>query len=134
MVNMNMGEEAIKDFFKIDSLIRDEELNCVVPHREVDDNVGGGSGGFISNPTAAVGEKLATSKKLANLREIEHVVGREYSRLTGFNKEVIDLYFNTGKCARKTDKQVKEITQIPVNYLRNIRVDFTINVCKKLGY
>lgn len=134
MVNMNKGEEAIKEFFQIKKLIEDEESNCITPHVEADENIGGGSAGFISNPTAVKGEKLITSKRLANLREIERVVGLEYACLTGFSKEVIDLYFNNGKGTRKTDKAVKDITQIPVSHLRNIRIDFTILVCRKMGY
>lgn len=134
MANMNKGEETILEFFRIDELINNESLKCMTPYIEDDDNVGGGKANFISNPTASKGEKLAESLKLRNLREIERCVGGEYSRLTGFSKEVIDLYFSTGGKSRRTDKQVKEITQIPVNHLKNIRVDFTIKVCNKMGY
>lgn len=133
MINKNKAEETIIEYFNIDKLIRDEEMNCMNPHTEIDENVGGGSSGRTISTTEIKGESLIMSRRLDNLKEIRRVVGIEYECLSDYEKSIVRLYYKVEKSPRRTDKHVKELVGVPVNHVRGVRVNFLEKVAYKLG-
>lgn len=55
----------------IQQMILDRTLEILTPYQEIDNNIGGGSAGFISNPTEQSVMALCDDELLEELRRVE---------------------------------------------------------------
>lgn len=104
-------EGIIRNYKTYPRWISQRKEEIIAPHKQIDENIGGGRGGSISNTTERAVTALVLDKSLMSLQ-------REY--------EAVDLAFNT--CEEKT----KEI--IELYYLQRPRTKTWDGVAQEVGY
>ena len=80
-----------------DTLREIDEIRKNIMHCRTneDENTGGGRGSYISDPTAQIGTRLATHKKLNRLEEIADAINRVYEALPPERQKLIKLKYWT---------------------------------------
>lgn len=133
-VNISLSKEALLDYYIINSLIHEAELELFNPHKEADGNFGGSSPLPVNNREESKNIKIATDKKIARLREVEKEVSNTLKYLPGIEKEIIELIYCSPERKAKTYSDVSKITKIPRKIIKDVdhRVRFLIG--QKLGY
>lgn len=131
---MNRSKEALLDYFMIEELLKNARQEVLYPHIEKDGNSGGGSSGFNKNKEETKCIKIAEDKKIKNLEEIKKGVENALRQVTGSEKEIVEMLYNTADRNKKKFKEVSKITGIPVNYIKNIDISIQILVGQILGY
>lgn len=63
--------QLLKLYPTIQQMILDRTLEILTPYQEIDTNIGGGSAGFISNPTEQTVVALCEDELLEELRKVE---------------------------------------------------------------
>lgn len=134
---MNAGtfkfiEQTLYDFNDIDKHInkRIEALKYPVVH--TDENIGGGKGNRVSNPTERLAITIADDLMLSNLKNIKQVVEAVLDRLEEKPREVIELYY-IDQPRKYTWVGVAEKTNYSERQCRNIRNAVFEEIAKKLG-
>lgn len=83
--------QLLKLYPTIQQMILDRTLEILTPYQEIDNNIGGGSAGFISNPTEQTVVVLCEDELLEELRKVEKAV--EYSfNLMRFKYDMFELH------------------------------------------
>ena len=66
--------QLLKLYPTIQQMILDRTLEILTPYQEIDNNIGGGSAGFISNPTEQTVVALCEDELLEELRKVDNAI------------------------------------------------------------
>ena len=78
--------QLLKLYPTIQQMILDRTLEILTPYQEIDNNIGGGSAGFISNPTEQTVVALCEDELLEELRKVEKALSITNNAL---NEEIV---------------------------------------------
>lgn len=93
--------QLLKLYPTIQQMILDRTLEILTPYQEIDNNIGGGSAGFISNPTEQTVVALCEDELLEELRHVEialhktELTWRDYAEIYSGNLITIDEFVGT---------------------------------------
>lgn len=74
--NVNQTYDLLKTYPSIQCWIMDRTIEVLNPYQETDTNIGGGSAGFISNPTEQTVMALCEDELLQSLQNVENALTR----------------------------------------------------------
>lgn len=96
-------EIMISNYRQLRSQLKNIRESIMVPHVIQDTNIGGGSSGFISNPTEMTALRLAEDDTLNDIKNIGLAIENTYALLPKDKQKMMMLYFID------RDPNVKEI-------------------------
>jgi len=86
-------EIMISNYRQLRSQLKNIRESIMVPHVIQDTNIGGGSSGFISNPTEMTALRLAEDDTLNDIKNIGLAIENTYALLPKDKQKMMMLYF-----------------------------------------
>lgn len=123
--------QTLNDYDAIDKHIKRRVEELTYPVVRHDDNTGGGSGGFISNPTEKIAITILDDKLISSLNHTKLIVTKVLNELEPDARKVIQLYYIENK--KYTWGDVAKQTNYSEKQCRNIRNLVFDKVAKELG-
>lgn len=129
---MKYIEDELKGYTELKKRIAELRLEIEHPHREEDENIGGGQSNLPGSPTERTATRLATDKELNYLLEIERAIEETYNACDDRGKEFISMmYFK--KPQQYTMEGVAQRIHVSKRTAYNIRKEVVKQVAERIG-
>ena len=126
-------EYILLEYLDYPSYIKQVEEELLNPHTvDVDENIGGGRGSHLSNPTERIALSIVDDKRLNRIQAQQQAVDKVYQESLPKTQEIIREYYWQRPRTKTWDGVAKQ-----VNYSRrqchNLRNDFFDRLADELG-
>lgn len=123
--------QTLNDYDEIEKHIKRRVEELTYPVIQHDDNIGGGRGGQIANPTEKIAITILDDKLISSLNHTKLIVTKVLNELDPEARKVIQLYYIDNK--KYTWGDVEKRTNYSEKQCRNIRNIVFDKIAKELG-
>lgn len=123
--------QTLNDYDEIDKHIKRRVEELTYPVVRHDDNIGGGSGGVISNPTEKIAITILDDKLISSLNHTKLIVTKVLNELEPEARKIIQLYYIDNR--KYTWRDVAKQTNYSEKQCRNIKNIVFEKIAKELG-
>ncbi|APX73125.1 hypothetical protein BTM29_11425 [Companilactobacillus allii] len=126
-------ETILKDYPDMDNYIKKRKEEIMVPHREIDENVGGGKSSKISKPQETMMVTLDADRRLNMLEREKKAVEKCFFE-SNFETQMIikELYFKKYRTYTLEGLNYNHVVSLSVRTIKRLKSEFLNNLANEL--
>ena len=126
-------EAILKDYPDLETYINNRKQELMIPHREIDDNVGGGKSSRISKPQEQMMITIDADRRLKSLEREKKAIEKCFFESDTDTQIIIkELYFEKYRVYTVEGLAVNHIVNYSVRTVKRLKNDFLLKLAHEL--
>lgn len=126
-------EAILKDYPELSKYIKDRKQELMIPHREIDENVGGGKSSKISKPQEQMIITIDADKRLKVLEREKTAVEKCFFESNVETQSIIkELYFKKYREYTVEGLYLNHVVNCSVRTIKRLKHDFLLRLAHEL--